>query len=284
MEVFISWSKAASKAVAQELRTWLPEVIQQIEPWMSEDDIDKGQRWNAAIAQRLNDCGEGIICVTRRNQSEAWLNFEAGALAKSLSDGRVRPVLVDLQKHELKGPLGDFQGTELHERDDMFALVRSLNDRCETPLKENILQRAFDRTWEEFQQAVKEAFSAIPMASEDDPSRQVDDVVAEILDRVRQIQRGLEPAATLGESAAIRDRLGELNRLVGQESANFTVLTERAVRRALLEEGSNPSQARRILMRLQRDAARWDQASSSALDDAAEENPNDAQSDDGGSV
>jgi hypothetical protein len=54
MDIFISWSKDRSKAIAAALNEWLPHVIQRsVKPWMSASDIDPGQRRSHAVAQQL---------------------------------------------------------------------------------------------------------------------------------------------------------------------------------------------------------------------------------------
>ncbi len=41
MEAFISWSGDRSRAVAETLHEWLPNVIQLVTPWILLADIDK---------------------------------------------------------------------------------------------------------------------------------------------------------------------------------------------------------------------------------------------------
>jgi hypothetical protein len=76
------------------LRGWLPSVLQAVKPWVSAHDIAKGERGYAEIAQSLEKCSFGILCVTAENQQKPWLNFEAGALSKQVDSSRVAPLLL----------------------------------------------------------------------------------------------------------------------------------------------------------------------------------------------
>ena len=91
MKVFISWSGAISHQVALVLREWLPSVIQAVEPYVSSEDIDKGARWTTDISKELEASQYGILCVTPENIEAPWLNFEAGALSKTIDKSRVCP-------------------------------------------------------------------------------------------------------------------------------------------------------------------------------------------------
>lgn len=136
--VFIAWSGDRSKAVAQALYQWLPNVIQGLDPWMSED-IEKGKRWALEISTRLEKSQLGIICVTSENRDAAWINFEAGALSKQLDTSRVCPYLLDLSPTELQFPLASFQLTRA-EREDTRRLLQTFNKA----MGEEALKEAYD--------------------------------------------------------------------------------------------------------------------------------------------
>jgi hypothetical protein len=93
MKVFISWSGPRSKAAAQALHQWLPDVIQSIEPWMSAEDIDAGARWGNEVTNELAQTRCGIICLTQDNLTAPWILFEAGALSKTIEKTYVIPYL-----------------------------------------------------------------------------------------------------------------------------------------------------------------------------------------------
>jgi hypothetical protein len=76
-------------------------VIQEIDPFMSESDIAAGARWLNEIDQQLEGTSFAIVCVTRDNQSASWLNFEAGAVAKTIDTSRVVPLAIDLTLSDL---------------------------------------------------------------------------------------------------------------------------------------------------------------------------------------
>jgi hypothetical protein len=109
VRVFISWSKEPSRTIARELSGWLEDLVD-VEAWMSDEEIASGRRWRDEIGSALNETDFGIICLTRGNQHEPWLMFEAGALAKNLIFSRVIPLYIDLQPKDVKGPLEDFRG------------------------------------------------------------------------------------------------------------------------------------------------------------------------------
>lgn len=199
MKVFISWSKPRSKQLGLILRDWIPDVIQEVDPWMSSADIDKGQRWATELANRLGENGQGLLCVTPENQHEPWLNYEAGALAKLVAEARVRPVLLDLGSAQVTGPLAQFQATDGCNQDDMRILIRSLNEACAAPLDNSRLDRSFDRLWDGYLATVHGI-----LADRDGQvvvSRPPGDLLSEVLDRVREVQRSLDCGPGTGRSA-----------------------------------------------------------------------------------
>lgn len=154
MKVLISWSGIRSKAVAESLHYWLKSVIQSIEPWMSEEDIKKGTRWNSELASELEKTRVGIICLTPENLNEPWILFEAGALSKTLENTFVCPYLFKIEKAELKGPLSQFQVTKAI-KDDTKKLLTTINNASDVPLTEIQLDDAFRRWWPKLYKRLK---------------------------------------------------------------------------------------------------------------------------------
>jgi hypothetical protein len=66
MKVFISWSGQKSMQIGKILYDWLPVVHQNIKPYMSAE-IDKGTRWASSVADELESCNFGLLCMTPEN-------------------------------------------------------------------------------------------------------------------------------------------------------------------------------------------------------------------------
>lgn len=144
MKLFIAWSGERSKTVALALRKWLPYMFETIEPWVSSTDIAKGTRWAAEISGQLEHSNVGVVCLTPENMENPWLLFESGALVKKVKESRLCTLAIGMQKSAIKGPLSQFQHTELRKT-DMLEFVRTLNSARETP-RDNI-DTLFERLW-----------------------------------------------------------------------------------------------------------------------------------------
>lgn len=194
MKVFISWSGAKSKKVALIFRDWLPTVIQALEPFVSSEDIEKGARWNTDIAQELKESSFGLICVTKDNLSAPWLNFEAGALSKSIDNSYVAPLLFDVKPSELKGsPISQFQATSFNE-EDVKRLVETLNAATGNCLSSSRLNKAFELCYPDLEKSLNELRSVSAgedESGENDALNQNFDpnILEELLETVRNTQR-----------------------------------------------------------------------------------------------
>jgi hypothetical protein len=186
MKVFISWSGERSRHVAVALRQWLPDVIQEVEPWMSQHDIVSGARWSAEIGRHLDSTNFGILCLTPENAHADWLLFEAGALAKKLTDSFVVPYLIAMEPSEIPGgPLSQFQAKR-STKDDTLKLVQDVNAVLGIgALEADRLSRLFERAWPDLETAIKTAPATIAAPK----PRSIDDVLSEILETVRSLAR-----------------------------------------------------------------------------------------------
>jgi hypothetical protein len=188
VQVFISWSGEQSNAVAVALRAWLPKVLaQRITPFVSSEDIDKGSRGLAKIASELEESNFGVVVVTPTNLESTWINFEAGALGKAVTDSRVAPLLVGLADADLDGPLKQFQNAAASDREAVRALVLSINKAHPEPFDATAVSTLFDAHWPEFEEALQAALALT--VSEPEPKRTPEDLLDEVLVTVRSMQR-----------------------------------------------------------------------------------------------
>lgn len=215
MLVFLSWSGARSRRVAEVLREWLPNVIQAVDPWMSDKDIDKGARWSADIADRLNEAKIGIVCLTSENLDAPWLLFEAGALSKIVGEAHVCPYLLDLSPTDLDGPLVQFQVTTC-SKSDTFELLRTVNSALgDKPLPDSKLKEAFEKWWPDLEgrlEGIEESDSGIRRHRSDR------ELLEETLALVRRLVHEGE-GKPLGISGHVRESDDVLKKWI---SKNFT--------------------------------------------------------------
>lgn len=127
MKILISWAGEPSHKIALVLRDYLPSIIPAVIPWVSSEDIPKGARWGMELARQLEDTSYGIIVCVPNNVDEPWLNYEAGALSKSIDLSRVWTLLFRLTPSQLSEPLAQFQATTF-EKEDVCKLMRSINE------------------------------------------------------------------------------------------------------------------------------------------------------------
>ncbi|MBY4767334.1 TIR domain-containing protein [Burkholderia ambifaria] len=254
MKVFISWSGPTSHQVAVALRDWLPQVVQSIKPYVSSEDIDKGARWSSDIAKELDGSEYGIVCLTQDNLTAPWINFEAGALGKSIDKSKVSPFLFRMERSQVQGPLVQFQFT-VFERNDVFKLLTSINSaHTGGSLESDRLTAAFDVWWPK----LVEKLAAI---SPSDPSRldsrvdrsattDMSDVLEELLDLTRRNHKilrdpaSLLPAEYLSQVAPIRLRGMDISRPLAEIVGRFKELRECCSRaRELSQIPTTPEQA-----------------------------------------
>lgn len=157
MKVFLSWSGEVSKQLAEIFKEWLPNVLQYIEPYMSSQDIELGERWNENIVSSLSETDYGLVFVTPENIKAPWINFEAGALSKTLSS-RVIPILFNTDVMILQeGPLKQFQSTKTIDNQSIYRLVKDMNgSSSQYTLESERLKKSFDMWWPHLERQIRD--------------------------------------------------------------------------------------------------------------------------------
>ena len=231
--VFISWSGNRSLLVATALRGWLKMMVQSIDPWFSGKDIPPGHRWSMLLGEELQSSTFGIVCVTPENVNSPWLLFEAGAISRSLAEGRVVPLLLGLTQSELKGPLSQFQAVQA-TKDGIKRLVEALHAMTSSGVSSEEQQTLFNALWPQFESQLTS------LAATDEEGEASDDGIStDLLRGILDEIRGLRVAP---DEQSI---LSALNTLAAQAQGEILYLEDR--RKQLVEDGFGISVGASIL-------------------------------------
>jgi hypothetical protein len=195
VRVFIGWSGEVSRKVAGALHDWLRLVLQNAEPYMSQEDTSKGVLWSPEVTEQLAASSFGIFCVTPENPEASWLAFEAGALWMSVETARVVPFLFGIDEVDVTGPLKQFQAAR-YDRDDVLRLVQTINAGCEPVLGDEVLRRTFEQWWPVLCKAL-DPVAELPEAVSQGQTRSLTDMLREVVDLSRAHRKQLSAQAEL---------------------------------------------------------------------------------------
>lgn len=208
MKIFVSWSGARSKAVAELLNGWIKCVIQATQPWISTRDIDRGALWFSAITEQLKDTSVGIVCLTHENKNKPWILFEAGALARGLSSNRVCTFLIDLNPADLEDPLAQFNHTSA-TRESMWELARTINGCLSSgALDERILIEVFETYWPKFETQFADALKQNLPTEKVEPRSEAN-LLGEILENTRALNQRINSIERRWDGSRVRRDHGE---------------------------------------------------------------------------
>jgi hypothetical protein len=203
MRVFISWSGDDSRRAAELIHTWLKNVIQEVEPWISARDIPKGGKWQSSLGTSLSDTSFGIIMVTKSNVNAPWVLFEAGALS-NVPNSSVVPMLCGISELALANtPLSQFQAVPVNKI-GMLSLVVGINKQCLKPLEDKQINDTFEKWWPDFERGYKN----IPFLSNSDeeqsgrlPQVPFGNALEDIMQSLRRIEQTINSPTAYGDKS-----------------------------------------------------------------------------------
>ena len=202
--VFISWSGELSKNFGQALHKWIPAALQNVKPYFTPEDVEKGTKWDSQIAKELQESNVGIICLTRDNLEKPWILFEAGALSKSLDRSRVCTLLFDLEPADVKPPLTTFQATRFNKKDfkRLIITINSSSGGETAQLQRDVLDSVFEMWWPKLEAEVNEI-----MRSHSEQSQGARRSDRDILEEILELSRANVARSHKGGHSSIGEKL-----------------------------------------------------------------------------
>jgi 8-oxo-dGTP diphosphatase len=98
--IFISWTGARGRAIAESLHENMQIVFPNVDPWLSSEDIAAGRIWFDELNNALDSADFGIIVLTPESLTSPWVLFESGYLFARRS-GNVAPYLSGVDVSDL---------------------------------------------------------------------------------------------------------------------------------------------------------------------------------------
>lgn len=196
MDVFLSWSTPRSQKLANIFNEWITNVLPTVQTYISTEQIGPGDRWSESIGKGLETNFMGIFFMVEENIDSPWLNFEAGAISKNIEGSKVIPLLHNMKPEQINGPIAQFQAKLIHERLDIFSIVKQINNGIidERKINSEILLKLFDKWYPDFVEEYKNfcTDNPEPVKTTGEKSSNLldsEDQIGEILNLVRNLRR-----------------------------------------------------------------------------------------------
>ena len=167
----------------------------------------------------MQDASFGILCVTKDNLSSSWLNFEAGALSKSLDQSKVCPFLVDLKPSEIQNnPILQFQMTSFSQ-DEMKKLFKSINENMgDQKVSEEILTTSFEAFWPKIQESLQRIIDDTEINKSTKKSVKGSQIaIEEMLELIRYQHRLLKTPEELLPPHYLQEVFSRINKNISKE-------------------------------------------------------------------
>lgn len=159
MKVFISWSQSDSEKIAKILKEELTALFnEEIEFWVSTEDISVGNVGVHSIVQALQSSEIIITCLDSNNYKNPWLYFETGAVfGRKHNSSKEKPVVFPIIFDELQ--IKDFVHTPFESlqlmkfnKNKFKDMVKSINEHYKSLTNEPVLNpkpldRYFESAW-----------------------------------------------------------------------------------------------------------------------------------------
>ena len=236
MKLFISWSGEASKNIAEGLKSFLEQVIQNLDIYLSTNSIRAGEKWQDSINENLEDSNYGILCLTPDNLDSRWILFESGALSKAVGDAFVVPLLFEVGSADVAPPFSQFQ-MKVCDAEGIASLTKEINATSKQAIRSEVLEKSIAAFTQELEDVFDEVKNQLSVTGP--PKRGEREILEEILSEVRRPPDGRFKDYVIHGRDLAR-WAGELRNIGGSDLQLVGSSSQRKMK-ALIPKGFDPS-------------------------------------------